>query len=129
MCSSFQFIEQQSFEMSEKIREDTIYKFVRVEFSESSSQGFQNEHGPRNGCAQVSSTRPEFITKVILEDLNGKHYFIEPTPDGLRFARGEIPFKEYEKRHKLETMKVVSIFFMAVGFISVVMLVVKWYLL
>lgn len=129
MCSSFQFIEQQSFEISEKIREDTIYKFVRVEVSKSSSLGFQHDHGHTNGCVQVSETRPVYITKVILEDVDGKHYFVEPTPDGLRFAKGDISFNEYEKRHKRETLNVITFFFLAVGFISIVMLAVKWYLI
>jgi hypothetical protein len=129
MCSSFQFIEQQAFEMSEKIRGESIYKFVRVEVSEGFNLGSQHEHGHTNGCVQVSATRPVYITKVILEDDEGNHYFVEPTPDGLRFAKGEISYKEYEKRLKRETLNVVSFFFFAVGFISLVMLAVKWYLI
>jgi hypothetical protein len=124
MCSSFDFIEQHAFDMSEKIRKDSIYKFVRVEVSDSS--GLNQVHDI-NECVQISDTRHALITKVILEDKDGNQYFVEPTPDGLRFAKGEITYKEYGKRQKRETLNIVSFFFMAVGLISTVMLTVKWF--
>lgn len=124
MCSSFDFIEQQAFDMSEKIRKDSIYKFVRVEVSESS--GLHHVHDS-NECVQISETRHALITKVILEDKDGNQYFVEPTTDGLRFAKGEITYQQYRKRHKRETIKMVSFFFMGVGLISIVMLTVKWF--
>jgi hypothetical protein len=125
MCSPFHFIEQQAFEISEKIRKDSIYKFVRVEISESS--GLHQVYGPNN-CGKISDTKPAFIRKVILEDRDGNQYSVEPTPEGLRFARGEITYREYIKRHKRETIKLVSVFFMSVGLISIVMLTMKWFI-
>jgi hypothetical protein len=129
MCSSFQFIEHQAFEMSEKIREESKYKFVRVEVSESSNLSFQRTYSHSNGCVQDSRTWPGYITKVILEDDKGALYTVEPCIDGLRFARGEISYKEYRKRQKRESFNILSIFLIGVGLISVVMLTVKWYLI
>lgn len=89
MCSSNNFIEQQAYEMSEKIKKDSLYKFIRVEYSE-------GEAG--------------YITKAILEDKDGTLYSIEPNPIGVKFARGEITFKEYKKLQKRDTVNVMAIF-------------------
>jgi hypothetical protein len=89
VCSSNSFIEQQAFEMSEKIRKDTLYKFIRVDYSDSESG---------------------YITKVVLEDKDGTVYSIEPNPVGVKFARGEITFKEYKKLQKRDTLNVIAIF-------------------
>jgi hypothetical protein len=89
VCSPNSFIEQQASEMSEKIRKDSLYKFIRVEYSES-------EAG--------------YITKVVLEDKDGTVYSIEPNPFGVKFARGEITFKEYKKLQKQDTLNVMAIF-------------------
>lgn len=87
MCSSNHFIEQQAYEMSEKIKKDSVYKFLSVE-------------GEAGG----------YITKVVLEDKDGTLYSIEPNPIGVKFARGEISFQEYEKLHKRDTVNVIAIF-------------------
>jgi hypothetical protein len=129
MCSSFQFVEQQALEMSEKIRKESVYKFVSVVVCESSrSLGFQETYKDTNGGVRDSTTRPGYITKVILEDEKGVIYTVEPSLDGLRFAKGEISYKEYKKREKKETTTIFSLFLIATGLISVIMSAVKWYL-
>lgn len=129
MCSPFHFIEQQAYEMSEKIRKDSIYKFVNVEVSEGSSQGSQQNLVDSNSCVQETRTWAGYITKVILEDEKGKLYLIEPSIDGLRFAKGEITYQEYRKLQKRETINIVSIFFVAVGLIGIMMLTLKRFFL
>jgi hypothetical protein len=89
VCSSNSFIEQQAYEMSKEIKKDSIYKFIREDYSEA-------EAG--------------YITKVILEDKDGTVYSIEPNPIGVKFARGEITFKEYKKLQKRDTLNVMAIF-------------------
>jgi hypothetical protein len=125
VCSPFHFIEQEAFKMSEKIRNETIYKFVNVEVSESSSLESQLGKVDSKSCNQHSRTWAGYITKVILEDDKGKQYLIEPSIDGLRFAKGEITYQEYRKHQKRETINIVSIFFLAVGLIGFVMFAVK----
>jgi hypothetical protein len=125
VCSPFHFIEEEAFEMSEKIRNETIYRFVNVEVSESSSLGSQPDKVDSNSCNQHSRSWAGYITKVILEDDKGKQYLIEPSIDGLRFAKGEITYQEYRKHQKRETINIVSIFFMAVALIGFVMFAVK----
>jgi hypothetical protein len=128
VCSPFHFIEQEAFELSEKIRKETIYKFVNVEVSESSNLESQKSYAHSNGCDYDSRTWEGYITKVILVDEKGALFRVEPSMDGLRFAKGEISYKEYNKRQKKETINLVSVFFVAVGLIGLVMLTVKWYL-
>jgi hypothetical protein len=127
MCSSFKFVEQQAFEMSEKIRKESIFKFVRVEVSGITGLGSQETYEHSDGCVGASSPQLGCITKVILEDEQGALYTIEPNIDGLRFAKGEITYKEYRKREKKESTTMLSVFLMAVGLISVIMSAVKWY--
>jgi hypothetical protein len=129
VCSPFHFIEQQAFEMSEKIRKETIYKFVNVEISERSILESQKSYAHSNGCDYDSKPWAGYITKVILEDEKGALFPVEPSLDGLRFAKGEISYKEYNKRQKKETINLVSVFLVAVGLISLVMLSVKYYLI
>jgi hypothetical protein len=129
VCSPFHFIEQEAFEMSEKIRNETIYKFVNVEVSESSSQGSQQYKVDSNSCNEHSETWAGYIKKVILEDDKGNLFLIEPSMDGLRFAKGEITYQEYGKLQKRETINIVSIFFMAVGLIGCLMFAVKRFLI
>lgn len=75
--------------MSEKIRKDTLYKFIRVDYSD-------GEAG--------------YVTKVVLGDKDGTVYSIEPNPIGVKFSRGEISFKEYKKLQKRDTLNVIAIF-------------------
>lgn len=113
MCFSNNFIEQQAYEMSKKIREHSRYKFLRLEFSGETRSGNQNGEA--------------LITKVILEDEDGTLYSVEPNPIGLRFAKGEISYKEYRKLQSKETSLVFVSLFAIIGFFSVVMFTLSRY--
>ncbi|MDF0727651.1 hypothetical protein PY093_13235 [Cytobacillus sp. S13-E01] len=112
MCISTNFIEQQAYEMSEKIKKNSLYKFVGVAFSGSDSSSF-NQNQNWNGSG--------LITKVNLEDKDGTSYIIEPNSNGLRFAQGEITFSEYKKLQRKENYFGYTLIFMILGFFSVIM--------
>lgn len=115
MCFSYNIIEFQAYEMSEKIRLNSIYKFVRVEYLEG------NNVKKGSGSA--------LITKVILEDKDGTLYSVEPNPNGLGFAKGEITYKEYNKLQNRETINVLGISSVIIIFFSVLMFVLMRYLI
>ena len=73
MCVSNHFIEQEAYDFSGKIQKQSLYKFVRTELAENH---FNGQHGG------------EFplISKVVLEDKDGKLYYVTPSPNGLKFA-------------------------------------------
>ncbi|WP_246943728.1 hypothetical protein [Bacillus pinisoli] len=81
-----------AFEASEKIREKTIYKFVDVIV--------QTPKGSNHGL----------VTGVIVED-HGNRYEVKPNSNGLRFAVGEISFREYKQLERKEFRLLFSIFF------------------
>ena len=112
MCISTNFVEQQAYEMSEKIKQNSLYKFVGVDFSGSDSSNFNQNH---------NLNESGLITKVTLEDKDGTSYTIEPNSNGLRFAQGEITFSEYKKLQKKENYYGFTLIFMILGFFSVIM--------
>lgn len=123
MCVSNNFIEHQAYKMSEKIRSNSVYKFVRVDTSEGNyfelnkielCMDSNNLTGPNGHCLPL-------IKKVILEDKEGKCYSIEPNENGLKFAIGEISYREYTKLQKKETFNGIAGFFVSIGFISLLM--------
>jgi hypothetical protein len=99
MCLSNDAVEQQANVFAQKIRKDTVYKFIRVEKNDFS-----------------------FITKVILEDEAGSSYPVEPNSFGLRFAKGEITYKEYKRLQKRENFNGIASFFVIIGFVSILMI-------
>ncbi len=117
LCISNQFIEQQVYEISEMIKENTLYKFVGVELSEN---------------IQVSSSEQKedsltLINKVILEDENSTIYYVAPNLNGLRFAKKEITYREYKKLQKQETRNAIFTFLgILVGFGVLMVSMVKF---
>jgi hypothetical protein len=111
VCGPTNFIEQQAYEMYEKIKKNSVYKFTRVDYSEGGNQGFHSKgDNARNG--------PALITRVVLEDKDGTLYTVEPNPNGVRFAKGEITYKEYKKLQKRETVNGIATFFGILVFFS-----------
>lgn len=108
MCFSTNAIEKQVYETTETIRDLSIYKFVRADVTGGKSQEFQNG-GEHMGL----------ITSVILEDRDGTLYSVEPNANGLKFAKGEITYKEYTRIQKRETVKGLSYFFLGISTIFV----------
>lgn len=114
MCGSTDFIEQQAYDMYEKIRSLSIYNFVTVEYSTGS--------GPDR-----NSTKMNLITKVILQDKDGTQYSVEPNPFGLRFAKGEITYKKYRKLQKNHTFYLFFIFAGIIAFFGFSMFIMLRY--
>ncbi|MEH7223651.1 hypothetical protein V7112_07505 [Bacillus sp. JJ1566] len=106
MCVSNHFVELQAYELSEKIRESSLYTFVRFEKSKNNNMGSEGE-----GL--------DLITQVILQDNDGALYPVEPNLNGLRFAKKEITYNEYKKLQSKETFTAFSIFFLAIGVFSI----------
>lgn len=120
MCVSNNFIEQQAYRISKEIQNNSLYKVVRLENTEGNSLGLQTQEDPWNG--------KDFITKVILEDKEGNLYSVNTDNNGLRFAKGEITYKEYRKLQRKENLKGYSYFFVTSGFLITVMFTLKWFL-
>jgi hypothetical protein len=111
VCAPNSFIEQQAFEMYEKIQKNSVYNLIRVDYSEGSNQvSYSQVNNIRNGSA--------LITRIVLEDKDGTLYIVEPNPNGVRFASGEITYKEYKKLQKREEVNGIATFFVILVFFS-----------
>lgn len=99
MCISHNEIERQAYIMSEKIRKNSIYKPIAMELVGRTSLGFQNQ------SLEDLLTKKDLplVSKVILEDEEGRRYAIEPNEMGLSYAKGEITYKEYKRRQNKES--------------------------
>ena len=106
MCLSNDAFELRAYEVSEEIRKNTIYNFVRVEAASGKEVEFSN--GPK-------SIHLELITKVILKDDVGTVYCVEPNANGLSFAKGEITYQEYNQIQKKEMIQGLSVFSVIIG--------------
>lgn len=103
MCVSNPFIEQEAYDFSEKIQKQALYKFVRTEVAGNHFNGQNGGDFP-------------LISKVVLEDADGKLYYVAPNPNGLKFAKQEITYKEYKRLEKKETLNAVALFFVILSF-------------
>ncbi|RFU67495.1 hypothetical protein D0469_14690 [Peribacillus saganii] len=117
MCFSTNAIETQAYETALKIREASIYKFVRTESADGNAFDLDN-HSP---------DEIPVITKVILEDNNGHPYSVEPNPFGLKFAKGEINYNEYKKSQNKDVAMGIGILCVTAGlFLSISWAFVQW---
>ncbi|MEM1506118.1 hypothetical protein RG959_22255 [Domibacillus sp. 8LH] len=105
MCFSNNAIEQRALEMTEQIQKKSIYKLVRTGFIGGEILELHEQSSIRNGFNHTFGKDVPLITEVILEGSDGRHYNIEPNHNGLRFAEGEITYKEYEKLQRKENMQ------------------------
>lgn len=99
MCISNNEIERQSYIMSEKIRESSVYKPVLIKFIDKKSINLQN-HSLDHIFAKEDLP---LISKVTLEDAEGMRFDIEPNEIGLSYAKGEITYKEYKQMQNKES--------------------------
>ncbi|KAA9021047.1 hypothetical protein [Niallia endozanthoxylica] len=107
------FIEQQAYLVSEEIRKSSLYNVVRVDVSGDGGLKSQQQHNQWNG--------KDLITKVILEDKEGRLYSVKPDHNGVMFAKGEITYKEYSKLQKKEELRGYGYFFASTGFLIIMM--------
>ncbi|MBT2685410.1 hypothetical protein [Bacillus sp. ISL-37] len=104
MCVSNNAIELQAYHFFEKIQESSVYNIVRVDFI----------GGNFLECDQGISLRDEFqyianltlIKNLILQTKSGKQFYVEPDELGLRFAKGELSYRQYllAKKQKSRNM-------------------------
>ena len=102
MCFSSNAIEQQAYRFTEKIHNCSLYKIVRLDLI-----GKYVDFDPERPLdAQLNSLEHlPLIKNVILEDHFGKQYNIEPNEIGLKFACGELTYKQYVYSKKTEARK------------------------
>ena len=129
MCFSYSFIEQQTHEMSKKISESSLYRFIRVDFAGGNCFEVQSRLNDWVSLETEMGNKSALITNVILEDLEGKLYSIEPNDNGLRFAKGEITYKEYKILQKKGNALWITIFIVGIlVFFTLMSVLVKFVL-
>ena len=118
MCISHNEIERQAYIMSEKIRKNSIYKPIRLDFINGKSTEFKN--GALEDLANGKDV--PLVSRVILEDKEGARFGIEPNEIGLRYAAGEITYKEYKQLQNKES----KLFIGYVTALSSCFLLISW---
>lgn len=118
MCISNNFMEQQAYKMYKEIVSNSLYKVVKAEGTDGKDLRLELNEEQWNG--------KHFITRVILEDEKGNYYPVKPDDNGLRFAKGEISYKEYSKIRRRENFKGYSYFFVSIGFITLMFSLVRF---
>ncbi|WP_277586687.1 hypothetical protein [Psychrobacillus antarcticus] len=116
MCFSTNVIEQQALIISDKIIKNTIYKPVSLDFISEKNVGIQ-DFQMQNIGEEIS-----LITMVNLENNEGLQISVEPNENGLRYAMGEISYKDYKKLQNQESRQFIWYFFD----ISSVFLLISW---
>ncbi|MEK3997123.1 hypothetical protein MKX96_01460 [Psychrobacillus sp. FSL W7-1493] len=116
MCFSTNVIEQQALIISDKIIKNTIYKPVSLDFISEKNVGIQ-DFQMQNIGEEIS-----LITMVNLENNEGLQISVEPNENGLRYAMGEISYKDYKKLQNRESRQFIWYFFA----ISSVFLLISW---
>ncbi|MBT2693652.1 hypothetical protein [Bacillus sp. ISL-55] len=127
MCVSNNAIELQAYHFSEKIQESSLYNIVRVDFI----------GGTFLECEQETSLRAEFqgidnlplIKNLILQTKTGKQFIVEPDELGLRFAKGELSYRQYLLAKKQKARKMICYTFGFTGlFIAAAWAFVSYFL-
>ena len=116
MCFSTNVIEQQALIISDKIIKNSIYKPVSMDFISEKNVGIQDF------TMQSSGKEISLITRVNLENNEGLQISVEPNENGLRYAMGEISYKDYKKLQNQESRQFISYFFA----ISSIFLLISW---
>lgn len=104
MCFPSNAIEQQAYRFTEKIHNSSLYKIVRLELI-GKYVDFDSEI-PLNAQLNSGEHLP-LIKNVILEDLFGKQYKIQPNVLGVKFAWGEMTYRQYVYSEKTEARKLI----------------------
>lgn len=116
MCFSTNVIEQQALIISDKIIKNSIYKPVSLDFISEKNVGIQDF------AMQSSGNNISLITRVNLVNNEGLQISVEPNENGLRYAMGEISYKDYKKLQNQESRQFIWYFFA----ISSVFLLISW---
>ncbi|MGA9224734.1 MAG: hypothetical protein WB217_00155, partial [Mesobacillus sp.] len=100
MCFPNNAIEQQAYRFTEKIHNSSLYKIVRIELI---GRYVDLDSGTPLDEQLNSGEHLPLIKNVILEDHFGKQYKIEPNVFGLKFAFGELTYRQYVYLRKTES--------------------------
>lgn len=93
MCVSHHNIDQISYHTAGQILKFTIYRPMHIEFIGEGRLPIEADQPFRVENRGV-------ISKIVLADKGGNLYGIKPDEIGLKFARGEIDYKEYLNQQK-----------------------------
>ncbi|KGR80077.1 hypothetical protein CD29_03790 [Ureibacillus manganicus DSM 26584] len=121
MCINNDFIENQSYRIYEEIRKSSLFKVARVEFQEGYCWEPQFE--------PIQFNNNDLITKIILKDDNNNSFTINPDDIGLKFAKGEISYKDYLRFQKIDNFKWIGFSILGVGILITMMLTFYMYFL
>lgn len=108
MCVSNNAIELQAYHLSQSIQQQSIYEPVKIVYSGGRYVDVTEES--EKGNAGV-----DLITKVVLRDKDGNCYEVEPSANGLKFAKGEMTYEEYVKHEKKENRRFITYFSVLTG--------------
>ncbi|CEG29009.1 hypothetical protein BN1002_03937 [Bacillus sp. B-jedd] len=110
MCVSNNVLEIQTNKLSDEIRLNTIFTPV----------AFVYHNGQRVNLGASFLHQAGFIKRVVLQDTEGNVYEVDPTENGLRFAKGEISYRDYQLLEKKENRKAITLFTGAIGFLFLI---------
>ena len=99
MCVSNNAFEMQTDKLSDEIRMNSVYTPVEVVFAE----------GKRVNIYDNPVLPAGFIKRIILKDKEGNNYEVEPSENGLSFAKGEISYRDYQLLQKKENRKAITL--------------------
>lgn len=124
MCISHNEIERQAYIMSEKIRMNSIYKPIKLEFIGGESIDLKNN--PLED--KLAGKDFPLVSKLILEDREGMRFNIEPNETGLSFAKGEITYKEYKQMQTKESRRFIGyLTALASGFLLISWIILRMF--
>lgn len=122
MCFSTNVIEQQALIISDKIIKNSIYKPVSMDFISEKNVGIQDF------TMQSSGKEISLITRVNLENNEGLQISVEPNENGLRYAMGEISYKDYKKLQNQESRQFIWYFFaISSAFLLISWATIRWF--
>ncbi|MFD5853461.1 hypothetical protein ACFWGC_25315 [Cytobacillus pseudoceanisediminis] len=109
LCFTHNVIEIQALKICEEIREHSVYKLVSVATTGGESiQIKENLSIQSNLNLPPGGTLP-LVTKVMLENTDGRSYSVNVDEAGLQFAKGLITYKEYKLLQNREKRKLTTI--------------------
>gem|GEM_PF-5737156 len=111
MCLDNNAIEHQAKNFFKEIQEHSIYQPIKLLVDE-------GKYIPVLDNNEIECiTSSVLIKKIFLSDSDGKLYAIEPNRNGLRFAKGEMNYREYSWKCKKEMGYGIVILLMSLGFL------------
>ncbi|MBT2691318.1 hypothetical protein J7I93_24590 [Bacillus sp. ISL-47] len=115
MCFTHNVIEIQALKICEEIREHSIYKLVSLATTGGKSIQIKENIPIQSNLYLLPGETLPLVTKVILEDTDGRCYSVNADEAGLQFAKGLITYKEYIRLQTKEKRQLTTILIASVG--------------